>query len=203
MSVIAKLLPQGLETARDVCAHRPRTAPEEQRALVDGIPVAVVERDRGALFEREPPVRPVHVDVLDARPRPTRRVDVLREIEWWPSTRSEQPASADAVVDAHARQPLRGAIHVRERVPGFPGLEHRFLDRVLSLAGIAENRQRQPVQASAIRKHHRLECPLVGGFPGCHHTGRGNHTLPNASGGGFADTAHLYWPAGAGAITGR
>ena len=164
--------------------------------------MAWVERDRGALFEREPPVRPVHVDVLGARARPTRRGDVLDEIERWPSTRPEQAATADAVVDAHARQPLRGAIHVSERVPGFPGLEHRLLDRVLSLAGIAENRQRQPVQASAIRKHHGLECPLVGGFSGGHHAGRGNHTLPNASGSGFADTPHLYWSVGACAITG-
>ena len=67
------------------------------------------------------------------------------------------PPPADAVVDADPRQPRGRSLHPRDRLPGSPRLEQRLLDRILGLALIAKNRQRERVEPPGVRDRNGLE----------------------------------------------
>ena len=68
MSTIAELLSQCDETSCEVGSHGSGPAAHEDGALFDRVAVPVVERDRGPLPEREPPVRPIDVEEIAAAP---------------------------------------------------------------------------------------------------------------------------------------
>ena len=66
-------------------------------------------------------------------------------------------APADAVVDADAREPRGRPLHPRHRLPRPPGLEQRLLNRILSLALVSEDRQRERVEPPGVRNRNGLE----------------------------------------------
>src|ERR1022692_1666343 len=139
MSIILELLSQGGETALEVSPHGAGSAPHKDGALLDGVAVVVVERDRGALFARQPPVRTIHVDARAVGAPARRGRRTLGRVERRPATRAHKPPTVEAVVDADARQPCLGPIDLRHGLPGLPRPKKCLLNRVLGLATVIED----------------------------------------------------------------
>src|ERR1017187_4280504 len=105
MSIILELLSQVGETALEVSPHGAGAAPHKDGALLDRVAVVVVERYRGALFARQPPVSTIHVDALGVGAPAWRGRRTPGQVERRPATRAQQPPTVVAVVDADERQP--------------------------------------------------------------------------------------------------
>ncbi len=133
---------------RHGCA-RSGPASHQIRGLLDRVAVSVVEGDRCPLPDRQAAVCTIDVDDLGGAPLTTPRSGRLEEFEWRPASRAEAPAHAGAVVHADAGQPAREVIAVPDGRPRSPCLEQRLLHRVLGLAIVPEDGERECVQRLA------------------------------------------------------
>src|SRR5580658_1012916 len=130
-SGIVHLLPEGRDSAGEVAARGPWSAPDEFGAFSDGVAVTNVQREHGPLPRGEQAERPVEIDQFSAQLDLLPGGNVCQQVIVQRHGPGDPPPTG-ALIDANACEPASRTVRVVDLRPRLPCREEGFLNGILS-----------------------------------------------------------------------
>src|SRR4030081_1942069 len=147
---MVELLSQAGQPASQVAARRPRLASDQRRTFVDRVTVLIVQRDDRSLLATESSIGPIEVQVRFSWRWAGDRLGQ-------PEPGKQAPPGPDSAANANPAQPRRSLRWIAEGRPGSPGQLHRFLNGVLCVLRVAQDRVRNGKEPAALSMNRCLK----------------------------------------------